>query len=99
MRCIIERSTFSWAKAAGSPEAQRTAVSNHFCEYISAQDSKPGRGQQAKIGVRVRITISKENYLNAIAEAESEGRTVIAATLGRGSEVSAPAVTRARQRP
>ena len=45
--------------------------------------------------VDVRITISKENYLKAIAEAESEGETVIAATLARWLAVSAPAVTMA----
>jgi len=46
----------------------------------------------------VRITISKENYLKAIAEAESEGETVIAATLARWLGVSAPAVTMAIRR-
>jgi DtxR family Mn-dependent transcriptional regulator len=46
----------------------------------------------------VKITISKENYLKAIAEAESEGETVIAATLSRWLQVSAPAVTMAIRR-
>jgi DtxR family Mn-dependent transcriptional regulator len=46
----------------------------------------------------VRITISKENYLKAIAEAESEGETVIAATLARWLKVSPPAVTMAIKR-
>jgi DtxR family transcriptional regulator, Mn-dependent transcriptional regulator len=46
----------------------------------------------------VKITISKENYLKAIAEAESEGETVIAATLSRWLNVSAPAVTMAIKR-
>jgi DtxR family Mn-dependent transcriptional regulator len=46
----------------------------------------------------VKITISKENYLKAIAEAESEGETVIAATLVRWLNVSAPAVTMAVKR-
>jgi len=46
----------------------------------------------------VNITISKENYLKAIAEAESEGETVIAATLTRWLGVSAPAVTMAIRR-
>jgi len=46
----------------------------------------------------VKITISKENYLKAIAEAESEGETVIAATLTRWLGVSAPAVTMAIRR-
>jgi DtxR family Mn-dependent transcriptional regulator len=46
----------------------------------------------------VRITISKENYLKTIAEAESEGEIVIAATLVRWLGVSAPAVTTAIRR-
>lgn len=46
----------------------------------------------------MRITISKENYLKAIAEAESEGETVIAATLARWLNVSASAVTMATKR-
>ena len=46
----------------------------------------------------MKITISKENYLKAIAEAESEGETVIAATLTRWLKVSAPAVTMAIKR-
>jgi DtxR family transcriptional regulator, Mn-dependent transcriptional regulator len=46
----------------------------------------------------VRITISKENYLKSIAEAESEGETVKAVTLTRWLHVSAPAVTMAIKR-
>ncbi len=46
----------------------------------------------------MQITISKENYLKAIAEAEGEGETVIAATLARWLKVSAPAVTMAIRR-
>jgi DtxR family transcriptional regulator, iron-dependent repressor len=46
----------------------------------------------------VKITISKENYLKAIAEAETEGEAVIAATLARWLNVSAPAVTMAIKR-
>ncbi|MDX1981750.1 MAG: metal-dependent transcriptional regulator [Bryobacteraceae bacterium] len=46
----------------------------------------------------MRITISKENYLKAIAEAESEGQTVIAAALARWLNVSPPAVTMAIRR-
>jgi DtxR family Mn-dependent transcriptional regulator len=46
----------------------------------------------------VRITISKENYLKTIAEAESEGETVKAVTLTRWLNVSAPAVTMAIKR-
>ena len=46
----------------------------------------------------MKITISKENYLKAIAEAESEGEIVIAATLARWLNVSPPAVTMAIRR-
>jgi len=46
----------------------------------------------------VKITISKENYLKAILEAEAEGENVIAATLTRWLNVSAPAVTMAIRR-
>lgn len=46
----------------------------------------------------MKITISKENYLKTIAEAEAEGDTVIAATLARWLNVSAPAVTMAIRR-
>lgn len=46
----------------------------------------------------MRITISKENYLKAIAEAESEGEVVIAATLARWLNVSSPAVAMAIKR-
>lgn len=46
----------------------------------------------------MKITVSKENYLKAIAEAESEGDSVIPATLARWLNVSAPAVTMAIKR-
>ncbi len=44
------------------------------------------------------ITVSKEDYLKAILEAESEGATVISATLAHWLSVSAPAVTMALRR-
>ena len=46
----------------------------------------------------MRITVSKENYLKAIAEAASEEETVKAVTLTRWLKVSAPAVTMAIRR-
>lgn len=46
----------------------------------------------------MRITISKENYLKTISEAESEGEVVKAVTLTRWLRVSAPAVTMAIKR-
>ncbi len=46
----------------------------------------------------MKITISKENYLKTIAEAESEGELVIAATLARWLNVTPPAVTMAIRR-
>src|SRR3989442_15956085 len=44
------------------------------------------------------ITVSKEDYLKAIAEAEAEGQTVIAATLSHWLSVTRPAVTFALKR-
>ncbi|MGC2711182.1 MAG: metal-dependent transcriptional regulator [Candidatus Sulfotelmatobacter sp.] len=44
------------------------------------------------------ITVSKEDYLKAILEAESEGESVIAARLADWLKVSAPAVTMALRR-
>src|SRR5213076_500063 len=44
------------------------------------------------------ITVSKEDYLKAILEAESEGESVISATLAHWLSVSPPAVTMAVRR-
>lgn len=44
------------------------------------------------------ITISKEDYLKAIAEAEAEGQTVISAALAHWLSVTRPAVTFALKR-
>jgi DtxR family transcriptional regulator, iron-dependent repressor len=44
------------------------------------------------------ITVSKENYLKAIFEAENEGEAVISATLANWLKVSPPAVTMALRR-
>jgi len=44
------------------------------------------------------ITVSKEDYLKAILEAESEGELVISATLAHWLKVSPPAVTMAVRR-
>src|SRR5262249_31214762 len=44
------------------------------------------------------ITVSKEDYLKAILEAEAEGENVISATLAHWLKVSAPAVTMALRR-
>src|SRR6185437_15782357 len=44
------------------------------------------------------ITVSKEDYLKAILEAESEGREVISATLAHWLSVTPPAVTMAVRR-
>jgi DtxR family Mn-dependent transcriptional regulator len=44
------------------------------------------------------ITVSKEDYLKSILEAESEGETVISARLAEWHRVSAPAVTMALRR-
>jgi DtxR family transcriptional regulator, iron-dependent repressor len=46
----------------------------------------------------MKLTISKEDYLKAIAEAESEGEPVIAATIARWLNVTPPAVALALRR-
>ena len=46
----------------------------------------------------MKLTISKEDYLKAIAEAQSEEGTVFAATVARWLSVSAPAVALALRR-
>jgi DtxR family transcriptional regulator, Mn-dependent transcriptional regulator len=48
--------------------------------------------------VKAPITISKEDYLKAVLEAESEGQAVIPATLAHWLAVSPPAVTMALKR-
>jgi DtxR family transcriptional regulator, Mn-dependent transcriptional regulator len=48
--------------------------------------------------VKTPITISKEDYLKAVLEAESEGQAVIPATLAHWLSVSPPAVTMALKR-
>lgn len=54
-----------------------------------------GRVRYRRLGM---ITISKEDYLKAIAESEAEGEIVIAATLAHWLAVSRPAVTFALKR-
>ena len=46
----------------------------------------------------MKLTISKEDYLKAIAEAESEEEPVIAATIARWLKVTPPAVALALRR-
>jgi len=48
--------------------------------------------------VKTAISVSKEDYLKAILEAESEGQTVISATLAHWLAVSPPAVSMALRR-
>jgi DtxR family transcriptional regulator, iron-dependent repressor len=48
--------------------------------------------------VKNTISVSKEDYLKAVLEAESEGQTVISATLAHWLDVSPPAVSMALRR-
>jgi DtxR family Mn-dependent transcriptional regulator len=48
--------------------------------------------------VKTEISVSKEDYLKAVLEAESEGQTVISATLAHWLGVSPPAVSMAVRR-
>jgi DtxR family Mn-dependent transcriptional regulator len=70
-----------------------------LCSF-SLQYWLPGSfsAQKLQFESAVKLTISKENYLKAIAEAQSEGETVIAASLARWLRVSPPAVTAAIKR-
>ncbi|MBI1788363.1 MAG: metal-dependent transcriptional regulator [Acidobacteria bacterium] len=90
MRCTAVRSTFSSARRVTAPRSRPA----HFFIVRHSSTAPP----RVTIQEVVKITISKENYLKAIAEAESEGETVIAATLTRWLNVSAPAVTMAIRR-
>jgi DtxR family transcriptional regulator, Mn-dependent transcriptional regulator len=55
------------------------------------------RGDSGK-AVKTAISVSKEDYLKAVLEAESEGQTVISATLAHWLGVSSPAVSMAIRR-
>ena len=55
-------------------------------------------GCQEQSQQKMKLTISKEDYLKAIAEVESEGEPVIAATIARWLNVTPPAVALALRR-
>lgn len=56
------------------------------------------KGLSSERGEFMQLTVSKEDYLKAIAEAESEEGTAIAATVARWLGVTPPAVTLALRR-
>src|SRR4051794_7520071 len=96
MRFTEKRSAFSSA-AAKSGSAMATAKTATLLSIVQlTREIHPLC--LVTILDAVKITISKENYLKTIAEAQSEGETVIAATLSRWLKVSAPAVTMAIKR-
>src|ERR1700687_2912911 len=57
-----------------------------------------GRGASARDKTSMKLTVSKEDYLKAIAAAESEEGAAIAATIARWLGVSPPAVALALRR-
>jgi DtxR family transcriptional regulator, Mn-dependent transcriptional regulator len=65
-------------------------------EQIEQSVSNPSSAEF--VAMNESITVSKEDYLKAILEAESEGHNVIPATLAHWLSVSAPAVTMALKR-
>jgi DtxR family Mn-dependent transcriptional regulator len=77
-----------------TPVAVEAVLRAHFLSSYTSRRC----GARYNRNTSVRITISKENYLKAIAEAESEGESVKAVTLSRWLDVSAPAVTMAIKR-
>jgi DtxR family transcriptional regulator, Mn-dependent transcriptional regulator len=71
------------------------------CAGVPAGFGIARSGKRAKLLtaiVKPPITISKEDYLKAVLEAESEGQEVIPATLAHWLSVSPPAVTMAIKR-
>src|SRR3984893_12256200 len=80
--------------------AQIVARSSDSCDSeLSSYQRLPLTVLNASPYNRVHvITVSKEDYLKAILEAESEGETVISATLAHWVKVSPPAVTMAVRR-
>jgi DtxR family transcriptional regulator, iron-dependent repressor len=58
----------------------------------------PKSGEKPSIISALMITVSQEDYLKAIAEAEAEDKTVISATLAHWLSVTRPAVTAALRR-
>lgn len=89
--------------APRSPRCRPRWADNEAVTRENTTSARPDRdasaGDDASTGrTPVTLTVSKENYLKAIAEAELEGEAVIAATLARWLDVSAPAVTTALAR-
>jgi len=83
---------------SSSPAAHRNDSKNEFSQrlYRLARDER--KALKAPIMSHLKLTISKEDYLKAIAEAESEEGTVIAATIARWLGVTPPAVALALRR-
>ena len=67
-------------------------------DETNIQQSAPNASSAEFFQMTESITVSKEDYLKAILEAESEGHNVIPATLAHWLSVSAPAVTMALKR-
>src|SRR5262249_50543079 len=83
-----ERRPLDPLPCSGSPRRRRRRRLTH-----NRQSSTPSATIFPKM-----ITISKEDYLKAIHEAEGEGESVISATLAHWLAVSPPAVTMALKR-
>ncbi len=78
-------------------------VALHFAQLALCRIRIAGMMEMSKAARRwrriaLKLTVSKEDYLKAIAEAESEEGTVIAATIARWLRVTPPAVALALQR-
>jgi len=69
-----------------------------FANHLSIKTNEGVRLHVSTVSEMTTITISKEDYLKAIAEAEAEGETVIPATLAHWLSVTRPAVTFALKR-
>ena len=94
----INRGGDAWLRDPGPPRDARGSGGCAAARITPAGVFGIRAPSSDTIEFSVKITVSKENYLKAIAEAESEGEPVIPATLARWLNVSAPAVTMAIKR-
>lgn len=98
-RSVKERSFLrgKGTAAEGTGVRSRDVISHvSFANWAPSENAKRETFNNQK--PETMITVSKEDYLKAIFEAESEGETVISATLANWLSVTPPAVSMALRR-
>src|SRR5439155_19264519 len=78
---------FTFTRTRPSRFKRRTAI------VTAGGDTESQCASVAEMTLSPSLSVSKEDYLKAILEAESEGESVISATLAHWLSVSPPAVT------